>query len=164
MKVMQTGWSGALLVLCLQGCGEPVAGELPQLPASTGMVAGGLAAQEPEQQYAELLQAGPATTEPEAMHPIAGRDPFQPLAGSAAALSVDPQQMPLEQMRYQGWMQQEARRVALVQAGGQLLLVHSGEALGAERGRVLSMDDTQLLLRLPDATGVQRLALQEGQP
>ena len=72
--------------------------------------------------------------------------------------------MPLEQMRYQGWMQQEAQRVALVQAGGQLLLVHSGEALGAERGRVLSMDDTQLLLRLPDATGVQRLALQEGQP
>ena len=82
----------------------------------------------------------------------------------AVASTGDAQALPLEQMRYQGWMQQDSRRVALVQAGSLLHLVRAGEALGAEQARVLSMDDTQLLLRLPDGAGVQRLALQQEQP
>ena len=160
----QTGWGGALLVLCLQGCSEPVAGELPQLPASAAVPQQGLALQEPAQQYAGLLQAELAASASATERGTVGRDPFRPLSGHAVASTGDAQALPLEQMRYQGWMQQDSRRVALVQAGSLLHLVRAGEALGAEQARVQSMDDTQLLLRLPDGAGVQRLALQQEQP
>ncbi len=98
------------------------------------------------------------------MHPIAGRDPFQPLAAVRRRYPLIRNRCRWSRCATRAGCSRRRSRWRWCRQAASCRWCTQGEALGAERGRVLSMDDTQLSLRLPDATGVQRLALQEGQP